>query len=181
MTPEGAHTGSDRCCRECKRAYERAYYARNREKKKASVNRWRAKQDPEQLRAYWKQKHKKNREKERLRQRRYRALNVERVRLWERKYYAANTDKCLERKRRYQQLNPGKVKASQARRRAALLQATPPWVDFEAIRAIYAHCPPGYEVDHIVPLCGANVRGLHVPWNFQYLTKSENVRKGNRF
>lgn len=48
-----------------------------------------------------------------------------------------------------------------------------------SVRAFYASCPPGMEVDHIVPVQGKNVCGLTVPWNLQYLTKSQNRRKGN--
>jgi len=40
---------------------------------------------------------------------------------------------------------------------------------------------PRYEVDHIVPIKGKNVSGLHVLKNLQVITRTENRRKGNHF
>jgi len=77
--------------------------------------------------------------------------------------------------------NPGKKNAKEAKRRACLSQQTPAWADLKAIERFYEACPLGYHVDHIVPLRGKNVSGLHVLNNLQYLPALENVSKGNRY
>lgn len=78
----------------------------------------------------------------------------------------------------------GNLEAERARRnsrRRYLVERTPAWADREAIRRIYAMCPKGYEVDHIIPIRGRRVSGLHVEGNLQYLTNTENKRKLNSF
>lgn len=72
-------------------------------------------------------------------------------------------------------------RSQRALRRARELQASPIWADGGTINGFYASCPPGYHVDHIVPLRGKNVSGLHVLWNLQYLPATENRIKGNKF
>jgi hypothetical protein len=71
----------------------------------------------------------------------------------------------------------------EANRRAAKLNATPKWLTTEQkqqIKNIYNDCPTGFHVDHIVPLQGQEVKGLHVPWNLQALPEKLNLIKGNK-
>lgn len=63
-----------------------------------------------------------------------------------------------------------------------LSRATPAWADIDAIRAFYRDTrEAGMEVDHIVPIAGERVCGLHVLNNLQMLSRSENARKGNTY
>jgi len=55
----------------------------------------------------------------------------------------------------------------------------PAWADEQKIKDIYANRPDGYHVDHIIPLQGELVSGLHVENNLQYLTPKENFSKHN--
>jgi hypothetical protein len=50
----------------------------------------------------------------------------------------------------------------------------------EDIYEFYNNCPSKKTIDHIIPLCGKKVSGLHVRWNLQYLSGSQNSSKNNR-
>jgi hypothetical protein len=67
------------------------------------------------------------------------------------------------------------------KRRLAKINRTPIWSDLDRIRRIYENCPDGHHVDHIIPLKGKLVSGLHVPDNLQYLPARDNLSKGNSF
>ena len=67
-----------------------------------------------------------------------------------------------------------------AHRKGRLKDATPLWADKPAIRQFYVNCPKGYHVDHIIPLHGLDVSGLHVLENLQYLLAEINLKKGNK-
>ena len=58
--------------------------------------------------------------------------------------------------------------------------ATPPWADIEMIKRIY-DCAEESHVDHIIPLQGKLVCGLHVETNLQYLSAEENIQNSNKF
>lgn len=87
-------------------------------------------------------------------------------------------------------LNKDKRCANEAKRRARKLNSTPPWLtdkDWKDISRFYTvsslltkFSGVKYTVDHIHPLQGSKVCGLHVPWNLQILTNEENARKNNR-
>ena len=90
----------------------------------------------------------------------------------------------------WQKENKHLCNAINSKRRAVKLSATPPWMsseDFKKIEEMYELAQAAsdffeikYHVDHIVPLQGENVCGLHVPWNLQVLTAFENISKGNK-
>ena len=64
-------------------------------------------------------------------------------------------------------------------RRAQKISATVAWADLNTIKDFYNNCPKGYVVDHIIPLQGKYVCGLHVLNNLQYLLAAENNIKSN--
>jgi hypothetical protein len=73
----------------------------------------------------------------------------------------------------------GKVWRAQRKRR------TPPWADMKAIAAVYAEAKRMtretgelHVVDHIVPMCGKTVSGLHVHWNLRVIHWRPNALKG---
>lgn len=62
------------------------------------------------------------------------------------------------------------------------IACTPPWADRKAIEAIYKEAYElGMIVDHIIPLWTPTVCGLHVHYNLQIVTPSENTRKGSTY
>jgi len=91
--------------------------------------------------------------------------------------------RALERKhgRLKRQRHPERKNAEVRRRQTAKIQRTPPWADLKGIQWFYEDCPEGYEVDHVAPLRGKNVCGLHILSNLQYLPKEENRLKGCKF
>lgn len=111
----------------------------------------------------------------------YQQDNRDKTLLNKRIYRDKNRSSINEYQRGYVKDNSGKFNAKQAKRRASKLKATPTWYEKEAIKQFYINCPEGYHVDHIIPLQGKNVRGLHVLANLQYLTIEENLRKSNKF
>lgn len=102
-----------------------------------------------------------------------------------RKYAAANHEKLRDKNLVWEKANPGKVLAKAAKRRAAKLRAIPLWADQDAINRIYERAQTfrvtgqDVHVDHIVPLQGKTVCGLHVHDNLQIIDAQANWSKSN--
>lgn len=98
--------------------------------------------------------------------------------------YSKKVDIYKERHHKHYINNKHQYRAKDAKRRAFELRATPVWLTrdhFKQIEELYKLSGCGFEVDHIVPLCGTNVSGLHVPWNLQVIDCAANRKKSNRF
>lgn len=87
-----------------------------------------------------------------------------------------------EKKRRYLSTPSGKA----YQRRKSLMKeekvkrATPTWHETTLVNQFIAACPDGHHIDHIVPLKGKSVCGLHTLANLQYLPAQENLSKSNK-
>jgi hypothetical protein len=66
------------------------------------------------------------------------------------------------------------------KRELDLIYRTPKWANLERIREVYASRIPGEHVDHIIPIRGETVCGLHVENNLRVISAEENLRKSNK-
>lgn len=106
------------------------------------------------------------------------------------RYYQKNKANILEKSSAYRSDRRGFYNMLCQQRRERIVRATPKSLTDEMkslIRSIYERCGEmnkenknSYHVDHIVPIAGNGVCGLHVPWNLQILKADENLKKSNR-
>lgn len=105
------------------------------------------------------------------------------------KYRLEHKEEVRAYKSLYCKINRGKINSETAERRAAKKKATPDWLTkghkkeikifYWLASDLYKTSGETYDVDHIVPLGGENVCGLHVPWNLQVLPSDINRSKSN--
>lgn len=148
---------------------------RNRDKCRAASAGWRAR-NPGAVSEY---------------NRAYKAEHREALADYDRRRRAANPEQQRDQHRAWVSKNRGLKNALTAARMEHVRRATPPWLtdaDWATIRALYVRAAEltrqtgiKHHVDHIVPLRGETVSGLHAPGNLRVITASENSRKRNKF
>lgn len=163
--------------REAKRAYregnellkakKRAYQQANKDKENARCTAWYLshRDDPE-FKAKIRDYNERTKEERSIAQRRY---------------YELNKEEILARNALWRASNRGLSQHYFRMYNLSKQMRTPAWADVNAIAQIYKNRPDGCEVDHIIPLHGKLVSGLHVENNLQYLTEFENMSKSNKF
>ena len=121
----------------------------------------------------------------------WRQENKERCAETQRNWNEKNKEKRNELSKNWRLRNRAAMNALKMKRHADILQRTPKWLtvdDFWLIQEAYALAKLrtaltgiDWQVDHVVPLRGRNVSGLHVPTNLRVVPASENRKKGNRY
>jgi len=182
---------------EARKAYAKAYAAKHLLELNVYRKEWKAANKDKVVGYNKKYKDKKGESlvvAQRERIAKWREHNIEKVRKSNRERAAQkradHPEKIKAAKKQYAQRKKDVVNAAVARRKAMKLQRTPQWLtedDHWLIEQAYDIAATrtklfgfAWHVDHIIPLLGKNVSGLHVPKNLQVIPGVENLRKGNR-
>jgi hypothetical protein len=200
------HYGTCRKCRvKAQNDRRLANLDESRKRTREYLQVWRAK-NPEKVAATNKKYDEKNRDKRSEYAKQYRKANPEKVRALFDSWAERNPEKIRgymqKASKAWHERNPDYLSnfykankeryvAARARRRAAQDSATPAWLTaidkamiqemYDVSEARYIQTGIKHHVDHIVPINGKNVAGMHVPWNLQVITAHENLSKGWRF
>lgn len=177
-------------CAECLAERVRANQKRMREEEPERVKKAKAEhyeRRKEHIKARVKRNYHADIEKSRAAARKYVEEHREEARVRVKAWVAANTERKRAADRTYNALNRATVNAAKAKYRATKRKATPPWVDkahLDKIRKIYKEAErmsvmmnEPYHVDHIVPLQGGTVCGLHVWWNLRVIRGEDNNKR----
>lgn len=149
-----------------------------------AARRWAAKTPEQLVEIYAKRKEYYYKTQEvRLEERRRSFEKLKATDEWRSKHRASNSA--------FKKANPGKVNASTVKRRTAKMKRTPAWLtpdDFWMIEQAYEIAAlrtkvlgVQFHVDHVLPLQGQYVSGLHVPTNLQVIPWRDNIVKANKF
>ena len=129
--------------------------------------------------------------KKQVRDAQYRQKNKEKCAAIISAWSKCNPEKVKAYAKKTKANNKGKINALTVKRRLAKIKRTPAWLssdDHWMVEQAYELAALrtktfgfSWHVDHILPLQGKTVSGLHTPYNLQVIPGAENVRKSNSF
>lgn len=150
-------SGLEGKCKSCKNLYRKEYYQKNKQKELSKNAEWKAN-------------------------------NLERYKQIHKEHYVANKERHNYLMQQHYYANKGMYRAKDAKYRATKLKATPSWANLEQIKRVYTACSSisdrtgiEHHVDHIIPLQGENVCGLHVEKNLAIIPAQMNLHKSNTY
>lgn len=172
--------GYQTLCKPCHSAAHKAWREKNRDRELAKA----------------KARYHANREEFLAKQKAYYAANREErlayLKAWREQnpgyaseWYEQNADRERQRAKDWKHQNPEHQRVLEVARRSAMRRVAP-WADRDLMADIYKYAKimrvAGIDchVDHIVPLRGKNVCGLHTDANLTVLLAEDNLRKGAR-
>lgn len=182
-----------------KKSSKDAYYEKHDERKayakewyRANKDRLNARLTPEERKAKKRAAYLQRQDEAKTRQRAYYRANREAVKASAKRRRASMvlTDEQRAARAQYRKVhyaqNKAKVFEYSVRRARTKKQQTPVWANLVEMRRIYAQCIElntaagyiAYHVDHVVPLRGKLVSGLHVQDNLRIVSAKENLKKG---
>jgi hypothetical protein len=159
---------------EARKQYQKEYAQKNKETAYARIKEWRE-NNPDKVAAQNK---------------RYAEKHKDVINAKSKRWVANNPERSAELSRKSRLKHMGRVLANKAKYIAAKKNRTPNWlmpIDIFEMQCIYTYRASlqrtglEYEVDHIIPMQGETVSGLHVPENLQVIPKEENRLKSNRY
>lgn len=153
-----------RQCIVCRKAYQKvkrkAYYAAHREEAILAAKKWREENPAKKI-------------------------------VYRKAEYAKNAEIAKKSAKEYRKNNPAKINAWSRKRQTAKMQRIPKWLtenDLWMIEQAYELAQLrtkifgfAWHVDHVIPLRGKLVSGLHTPYNLQVIPGSINKSKNNFF
>lgn len=168
-------------CIPCDRKYK-AKWARDN---KSKAKKWK-KENKEKVAEIKNKYVRNNKEKVKESKRKWAILNPNSGKEWK----TNNPEKVKAIKKKWRMNNQHKKNANYAGYRATKANATPLWLTtiqklemetiYKEARIISNRTGIKHHVDHIIPIRGKGVTGLHVPWNLQIISAKENMSKSNK-
>ena len=154
-------------CNGCKREHKKLWDIKNEEHVK-EYNKEHGKK--------WRDEHK---EEIRLMNKQYVVDHKEELKRKQKEYNAKHSKEIMARVKEWQKQNLELrrlyARNYQARRKGRVVA----WTDWDNIREFELNKPEGMTTDHVIPISGKLVWGLHVSWNLQYLPPHDNFTKLN--